>query len=1547
MNLIDITIEKWKNSLLDISKRNRAINYKNYKTSTIDIIYPDIISFLDEIESRPLKFNSVFKEVSESKQDGVLYLDFDNFSIIKKDEYTKDEMLNIIDSYNIIKGNTENVFSSYSLKDQTKKLRSIMNQSRLFEEENAINILYVSLGMIKWTNNKGEELSSPICFIPIKLNRKNIKDDFYVELLENEMIINESLSRLFNELFNIDLSFIFDSDLTLVDKYKIYKNHLKVILDTEKFEISDEINISVFKFNTINMVKDIEENEEKIKSHDLIKMLAGETNFKYNDDNTKLDNSLIKRRMPLDADYSQLDAIKKAKSGESFVLQGPPGTGKSQTITNIISELISDGKKVLFVAEKKAALDVVYNSFKKVGLEDYVLTLHNLNLNKKETISELADSLKNRQNNYEILSYETKEEIIDTYKESKDYLNTYKDYLINIKEPLNDNLYNLYNKYFSVRNNIDINFSIKDIFNINEEQLNLNEKLLNSLEHNLNDLNGSLNDNIWFGLNLKDDSFITIENIQKNLELVLSNLKEIKNSVGKFSEILDKSIGFISFNEIKDFISILNTYTDIKTNIDLFNNIGQINYENLDEEISLLKKLIDVNNKLNKVLSSLNNYDLNIIEDDLTNTLKLFEENNSRLKRLFNKEYKIKRKRIISYQKETNKNHFIIKESLKDLIGYKIIVDKYNKIIGQLNYDYSNLEDLENNINILKLYKQFSLIYNDIFNDNDSRTYLLKLLENELSEEVINDFIKLYDTTNNLLIKFSSTYNKINNYRRFTLNEFIDFTHDLINNKEYIKPIISINKLIDESVLYDILELVNYLISNNIKSNFYEIYLKRYYYVLINTYLEDQSFLKHLNKNVYDELRSKFKQSEERAIEASPLLIKEDCNKYVPNLNGFGMLNYEVNTLLRESNKKRRIKPIRVLFKEIPNLILNLKPCLMMSPLSVSTYLRNSDFEFDCVIFDEASQIHPENAIGAIYRSKQTIIVGDSKQLPPTNFFKTITDEDEEINEFSDVDSFESILDLSSSVLNEVSLKWHYRSKFEDLIYPSNNYIYKNLSTFPSSREPRINEGLEFNYVEGVYKDQMNIKEANYIVDLIFEHFKTFGNTRSLGVVTFNKKQTSLINNLILERREEDQRFESYFNYDLHEPFFVKNLENVQGDERDTIIISVTYGPDINNNIYMRFGPINHIGGERRLNVAVSRAKYNLKIVSSMRSNDIKLSETKNEGVLFLKEILRYAELESDNFNKQIETVSNNDVLNSIEESLKLVGYNTLRYFGKSQYKIELIVIDPLDPKNYLLAIELDGSLYSSSMNLSESERQKENILSIRGWNIYRVLSHNWFLNKELEINKIKKILELITKDELTKPKDELLISKTVLLNNKEKYEFAKYPKYDELLDETVGMNKLDAINYILNLTTPINMFELEKIIPPIYSGNLTISDKMELFKEDLNKTILKKNYYLSNNFVLNKNEEYKFKTVENYNDSREFKNIHYEELTNLIITVMNEAKVVLINDLYQVIRDLSGYQSFSQDNKIKVDNALERLKLQNIIDINNKTIKYNERSKV
>lgn len=462
----------------------------------------------------------------------------------------------------------------------------------------------------------------------------------------------------------------------------------------------------------------------------------------------------------------------------------------------------------------------------------------------------------------------------------------------------------------------------------------------------------------------------------------------------------------------------------------------------------------------------------------------------------------------------------------------------------------------------------------------------------------------------------------------------------------------------------------------------------------------------------------------------------------------------EQSILDRESQKKKKHKSIRQFIKEAPILVTTLKPCWLMSPLAVSEHLDPEAVQFDVVIFDEASQIPTQEAVPSIMRAKQVIIVGDSKQLPPTSYFKGTTsdDEDEEERDIEeDKDAYESLLDESLKFMRPLPLEFHYRSKDESLIAFSNYHFYDSqLISFPNPVK-NDNRGVKFYPVAGgLYerggKKRQNIPEAKEVAKLVLNHVqhnKELPEELSLGVITFNEHQKEAIQQQIEQLSLENSDLEG-FCQPGSDKYFIKALENVQGDERDVIILSFGYGRDQRGKFTQQFGPLNNEGGERRLNVAITRAKHKLVLVASVFADDLE-PEGKREGVQKMQKYMKYAASggqELDEKASELESRTTSLFIGDVCQVLRERGYEIQTSVGRSNYPIDIAVINNQRPQEFLLGIECDGETYRKYPTARDRDRLRRKILKDLGWEIYQIWSKEWYHDRDGQINKLIERLE-------------------------------------------------------------------------------------------------------------------------------------------------------------------------------------------------------------
>lgn len=527
---------------------------------------------------------------------------------------------------------------------------------------------------------------------------------------------------------------------------------------------------------------------------------------------------------------------------------------------------------------------------------------------------------------------------------------------------------------------------------------------------------------------------------------------------------------------------------------------------------------------------------------------------------------------------------------------------------------------------------------------------------------------------------------------------------------------------------------------------------RRFYLLWVSDVMAKSDVLTTFNAAQREDLMRKFASLDNSIRELVALHIKGKAADSVRRLRSAQstLPGSEVGILRRELQKRKKIKPLRKLFAEIPHALQALKPCMLMSPISVSTYLKPGSVTFDLVVFDEASQLPTPEGIAAILRAEQVVVAGDRNQLPPTSFFRTQiefdegeSDEDDQLAE----EPLESLLDdavATVPLFREAHLKWHYRSRDERLIKFSNAFFYDNrLVTFPSACTDSDGRGVRLVYVpDGVWdrgRSRTNRVEARKVAELVIEHFTRFPN-RSLGVVAMNAQQKEAIEDAIAEVLE--QRLDILPLMDpasVHEPFFVKSLENVQGDERDAMMISVGYGKDPTGHLSLNFGPLNMEGGWRRLNVLITRAKWHTTLVTSIRSHELSGISPNNRGAVALRDFIAYAErnCELPQPPSAPTAEETNDFEDAVAIALRDRGLTVDQQVGASKFRIDLAIRDQRDPSRYVMGIECDGVTYHSTRTARDRDILRQRVLESMGWRIHRIWSTEWFHDRDRAIERV------------------------------------------------------------------------------------------------------------------------------------------------------------------------------------------------------------------
>ncbi len=692
-------------------------------------------------------------------------------------------------------------------------------------------------------------------------------------------------------------------------------------------------------------------------------------------------------------------------------------------------------------------------------------------------------------------------------------------------------------------------------------------------------------------------------------------------------------------------------------------------------------------------------------------------------------------------------------------------------------------------------------------------------------------------------------------------SNYLDFKQKLTQANETVIHLVTLQRWsnIKKSLDQQGLEKITNLVSQNILSdkNCGETYEYILYRNLLSHHNKATKALAEFSFTSHENLQQRFAQLDEQVLGSNALRIQQQLAK---NQVEIGVSRGRVKNLTQESlishevKKKTKHIAIRAMMDRAGNAIQALKPCFLMSPLSVAQYLKPGGLEFDIVIMDEASQIRPEDALGAIARAHKAIIVGDSKQLPPTSFFSSYNQKKEDQEE-TVLDDTESILDVCAKQFPFKRLKWHYRSEHESLIHFSNTQFYDDdLITIPSPYNQADNYGVHYTYIEEPnYKKGRNSNEAEIVVHHIVQQLKSQPE-KSLGVATFNKAQAELINELLDKVRQNDAEFNQILaQSDLSEQLFIKNLENVQGDERDVIFISTTYGPESKGaQVAQRFGPINNDLGWRRLNVIITRAKQKVHVFTSLKPSDVRTKPTSSRGLKAFKKYLEYLYTGTIS---ETGTLTNQEPDSDFEISviniIQKLGYQCDPQVGVSKYKIDIGIRNPKSEGDYLLGVECDGAAYHSSISARDRDRLRQDNLERKGWTIHRIWSTQWFHSRAVEIERLQKAIEkqikiyndkyklisenesvaidtsqdLISQSFQQEQADEKIELKEALTRFWQKYIKPDYPNLDKSILNPEIVKQLV-------LTMPIESDEWFQAIPKELREN--IDPKQMQFKEDV-----------------------------------------------------------------------------------------------------------------
>ncbi len=1359
-------IDRWQQKLLDLTLRNRLLNFADTR-SGVPFVCGDVSYLEDRLAAdTKVRLISLPDQAPLGDRDPELLREMRNKDVQRTfaaDALKRDELAS-----NLTKSELES------------RLIKLHRQVKSDMAEGGTNTLFLAVGFLRWKKKPEDDRSfrAPLLLVPVRLERRSATSQFHLSAEEDETHFNETLLQFLKKDFDLDLAHM--SELPIddsgIDVQNVLKRMAHEVRHVGGFEVVNETALSTFSFVKYLMWKDLVDRTDQLRQNRVVKHLIDSPEEVFAGasetfpDEQELDNQYRPDQIVtlLDCDSSQMSAAIAAAEGRDFVLVGPPGTGKSQTITNMIANCLAAGKTVLFVAEKTAALEVVYRRLRENGLGDHCLELHSRKTDRKHFLGQLYKSWE--------CGKATK---TDDWGNANGRLQQKRDELNSYAGALHRTHSNGWNAYKAIgiaalgdqKATPDVTWSNANIHD---------EKAYLKLEETVEELASTFS-----GVEHKPALAIVDHPEWSNrweAELIEKS-SHLRNSASNLSNILVVLKKALSVEETKDgslneIVQLSRLATKIITQQPLDNElVAHTEYERIRGSFINLHSSITAYQEEHANLSvsypkeTINKIPVDQLDFEWRQAVSAIWPASIIKQR--------RTKRLLSTYANGNQvdpeNDLPILRRLQlneDAVASNPIAQAELQSFEGLETDIANLQgSLKRVDEIRSVVRQIAKSEEEV---DSALNRLRSLLSNENTRHTLQEAARAYTSRYEEFVRswkdFGDTagVSPVRKDSKSVLSDVTQSVGNLLAVRDLIKNWTLWCEVRNKASGLGLEPIIGALENREIDP---EDLLERFRLAYARWWLpqkiDEDPVLRNFAAFKHENTIQQFRELDEDVKHLARARVLQTIEHGLQTPTEVSR-NSELGKLRHQAGLQRPSQTIRSMIGGMTDSFSKLAPCVLMSPLSIAQYLPTSHQTFDVVIFDEASQITTWDAVGAIARGNQTIIVGDPKQLPPTNFFGRSEVEVEADDPEFHLADLESILDeAKASGLPVRNLRWHYRSRHESLIAFSNWHYYGNrLITFPSPASEDV--GVKLRHVpDGIYgrgrgEDQTNPEEARVLVEEVTsrltEWLKLPEEKRpSLGIVTFNSHQQSRIQDLLDDMRRTDPELEWYFSEDRYEPVIVKNLENIQGDERDVMYFSITYGRDAAGKLPMSFGALNKAGGERRLNVAVTRAREELVVCSSIKAEDIDLSRSKALATQHLKTFLDYADRGSialpatdtgsqGGFDSPFEA--------AVAEALEARGWQVVTQVGVSGFRVDLGIRHPDRPGIYLAGVECDGATYHSSATARDRDKVREQILRNLGWEIFRIWSTDWYFNSAKYAEKLHEGLNALL-GEKTQEKDD------------------------------------------------------------------------------------------------------------------------------------------------------------------------------------------------
>jgi len=1235
-----------------------------------------------------------------------------------------------------------------------RRLLNTYYTARTHIEEQGVNVLFLAFGMLSWyeTRTSDTQRLAPLVLVPVEISRTDVRSRFRITYSGEDVAFNLSLRAKLKLDFGLQLPELPESEE--IDLRAYFRQVSQTIQRKPRWQVDDcAAALGFFSFGTLLMYNDLLEetweNVLPIAEHPIVRGLLGEGLSSAADtlpDDVFIDDIVNPADIVqvVDADSSQISALVNVKRGHSMIIQGPPGTGKSQTITNIIAQAIGSGQRVLFVAEKMAALEVVKRRLDKIGLGVACLEIHSQKTSKRLVVDELKRTM--ALGRPQVQDHTVDQDLLVSYR---DLLNAYSRA---VSTPIRQSGVT---PYLCCGNLLGLNKTLDELEaphlahgsmpDWSRADYRKTRVTVNELQSLLNQIGVPCKHTFWGSqppLQTPTARRSFVGSCSKAAES-LSNLREVSNSL------CEKVRSPLAGNPAQSRAAIA-----VAEHLLGAPELDSIDVRPTDWHLrrSEIRDAIDCAERLQELHirhgNDLRDEAWEHRTETLHQTYSAVADKWWRLSMCAFREAKkdlreLCRGRLpLSFQKQLA---LII--AIEEAQGLRADLDPasdlVNRLFGQhwsaerpdwphLRHTADWLASLHSDIAQSGLHGGVISYLADGINKIDLKKSIAVVQQATAAYEV--DVDRLFEEIH---LDEKRRFGDGNKLIEWPYEEQLHLLKTWRESADRLSDIVNLTHLDQELRSRQLPELAESACTWEHGAQFLaDLYDRTWYEGLLEVALEEREDLARFDRGRHCYRLEEFRKLDVLQFRYNRARLALLHWSSLPAQDADG----QVAVLRREFEKRRRYLPIRKLMERAGNAIQAIKPVFMMSPFSTAAYLPPGSVDFDLVVFDEASQVRPAEAFGAILRGSQVVVVGDSKQLPPTSFFQRMVESDEE--DESPTADLESILGLFRvKGAPEQTLKWHYRSRHPSLIAVSNYEFYNNgLVVFPSPDDSRETLGLIYHHLPKSYydrgKSRTNRVEARRVAQAVMHHAQRTPDL-TLGVAAFSLSQTRAIQEELELLRQNTPEYESFFADHTYEPFFVKNLENVQGDERDVILISIGYGRSADGRLTMSFGPLNSDGGERRLNVLITRARQRCEVFSNITGDDIDTSKTQARGVITLKRFLSYAEtgnIDIPTFTGQEpDSIFEEEVMNALQH----LGYQIVPQVGSAGFRIDLAVKDELHPGRYILGIECDGASYHSARSARDRDRLRQEVLEGLGWRIHRIWSTDWFKHEDREMERL------------------------------------------------------------------------------------------------------------------------------------------------------------------------------------------------------------------